>query len=57
MLGCVDQEWSTKYMWQTTYTKVHISVEGYGTSRNVKSKQEHVANMRELDRMINAVRR
>ena len=36
-------------MQQTTYTKVHVSVEGYGTSRNVKSKQEHVTDTRESD--------
>ena len=36
-------------MQQTTYTRVHVSIEGYGTSRNVMSKQEHVSDMIESD--------
>ena len=34
MLDCIDHEWNTKYMQQTTYTRRRISMEGKGTSRN-----------------------
>ena len=37
-------------MRQSTYSKGHISVEGYRTVRNVMSKKEHVSNTIESDR-------
>ena len=44
-------------MQQTTYSIGHVSVEGYGTSRNVMSKQEHISDTIELDSKTKAVRR
>ena len=44
-------------MWQTTYTRVHISVEHHRTSRKVMSKPGHVTDTTELDRREEAVHR
>ena len=44
-------------MRQTTYTRVRISIEDYGISRNIMSKQEHVSDTIESDNMIDTVRR
>ena len=45
------------YMRQTTYTRVHISVEAHGISRNIVSKEEHISDTIESDNMMNAVHR
>ena len=37
-------------MRQSTYSKGHISVEGYRTGRNVMSKKEHISDTIESDR-------
>ena len=44
-------------MQQTTYIRVCVSIEDYGTSRNKMSKQEHIPNTIELNSMKEAVYR
>ena len=44
-------------MWQTTYTRGHISVEHHRTSRNFMSNPGHVTDVIESDRKKEAVHR
>ena len=44
-------------MQQTIYSKRRVSIESYGTSRNVMSNQEYISDMIELDRTVKTVHR